>query len=150
MAPRSLRPRPLRSSWWRGLAQLLRKALASGAGFLLHFLIPSFSEICQNERSEGRVVDQSLTTNSKFSLLAALTQIQNSGKSAPSCCRFRGRVFPRAGTVAARPATQGSAAPRSPKIPLPARRAQDARDAFASHDGSNALMPLGMAAAGSC
>uniref|UniRef100_A0A8B9BP40 Uncharacterized protein n=1 Tax=Anser brachyrhynchus TaxID=132585 RepID=A0A8B9BP40_9AVES len=68
----------------------------------------------------------------------------------PSCCPLRPFLLPLSPFVLSRAAGGGSAAPRSPKIPLPARRAQDARDAFASHDGSNALMPSGMAAAGSC
>lgn len=137
---------PAATSWWQDLRQLLRKVFTSRAGFLFHFLIPNFTNICQNEGSEGHVVDQSLATNSKFSLLATRTQIQISGQGAPSRCRSPGRVFPRAGTVAAHPtAWGGSAAPRSPKIPLPAWRAQGACDAFASRDGGGeVLIPSGI------
>lgn len=116
--------------------------------FLLHFLIPNFSKICQNEGSEGRVVDQSLATNSKFSLLVTRTQIQISGQGAPSRCRSPGWVFPRAGTVAAHPTARGGALllPVTQKSPShPAWRARGARDAFASRDGGGeVLIPSGI------
>lgn len=113
--------------------------------FLLHFLIPNFSKICQNEGSEGRVVDQLLATNSKFSLLVTRTQIQISGQGAPSRCRS-GWVWLARWQPTPQPGGGALLLPVTQKSPShPAWRARGARDAFASRDGGGeVLIPSGI------